>query len=48
MIDYVHIDSKGKHTMIEIDGHYEFIAFIPGSGGRYCIIVEKKEVKEDE
>ena len=40
---------KEKETKIILSGHHEVILFMPEtSKNRSCIIVEKKEVKEDD
>ena len=43
------VEHKGKETKIILSGHHEVILFIPEtSKNRSCIVVERKEVKEDD
>lgn len=43
------VEHKEKETRIILSGHHEVILFMPEtSKNRSCIIVERKEVKEDE
>lgn len=43
------VEHKEKETKIILSGHHEVILFIPEtSKNRSCIVVERKEVKEDD
>ena len=43
------VEHKEKETKIILSGHHEVILFVPEtSKNRSCIIVERKEVKEDD
>lgn len=45
----IQVEHKEKETRIILSGHHEVILFMPEtSKNRSCIIVEKKEVKEDD
>lgn len=44
----IQVEHKGDETKIILSGHHEVILFMPEtSKNRSCIIVERKEVKED-
>lgn len=42
------VKHKDKNTVLQLDGDYEVVGFIPTIETRICVILSRKEVTEDD
>lgn len=42
------VKHKDKNKVLQLDGDYEVVGFIPTTETRICVILSRKEVTEDD
>lgn len=42
------VKHKDNNTVLQLDGDYEVVGFIPTTATRICVIISRKEVTEDD